>query len=283
MPVRFLYPAAVKAVHQKAAVGHIEAHAHDPAQRDIALAVIFYNAAAGYDVRGREHRVVKLKRDCSVALAHADNKCLRGVFIVIRRRQALHGNAAGNYLVAFIQKIRGKAAVRQFHLYRRLPVVSPADARPLKAEIIEAIAVIGGIVHYAAAYLDIVLNAQRFGIGGRDALAVMDMLKMPEFRNAEYVARTIGTERENALIVCNAHRITPYFDDKIISQMPRSYKSFSSPRGALRRREMSPRTSVIRNEVANTSPIGSTAARIIIFISPPPQIQSLQARRKKSH
>ena len=157
MPVSFLYPAAVKAVHQKAAIGHIKAHAHDAPERDIAGAVIFNNAAARYYIRLRKHRVIKRQCRVPVALAQAYDKRLRRFFIVVSRRQALHGDAAGNDLVAFIQKVRGEAAVGHFGLNRRLTIVSPADARPLKAEIIKAVVIVGRVVHYAAAELDIVL------------------------------------------------------------------------------------------------------------------------------
>ena len=157
MPVSFLYPAAVKAVHQKAAVGHIEAHAHDAPERDIAGAVIFNNTAARYYIRLRKHRVIKRQCRVPVALAQAYDKRLRRFFVVISRRQALHGNAAGNDLVANIQKVRGKAAVGHFGLNRRLTIVAPADARPLKAKIIKAVVIVGRVVHYAAAELDIVL------------------------------------------------------------------------------------------------------------------------------
>ena len=61
------------------------------------------------------------------------------------------------------------------------------------------------------------------------------------------------------------------------------YKSFSLPSGVLRRRAMSPRTIVMSSDVASTSPIGSTAARIIIFILSPPQIQFLRTELKKSY
>ena len=71
MPVSFLYPAAVKAVHQKAAVGHIKAHAHDAPERDIAGAVIFNNAAARYNVGFGKHRVIKRQLRVPVALAQA--------------------------------------------------------------------------------------------------------------------------------------------------------------------------------------------------------------------
>ena len=42
-----------------------------------------------------------------------------------------------------------------------------------------------------------------------DVLAIMDVLKVPEFRYAEYVARAPGIERKNSVFVCNTHRITP--------------------------------------------------------------------------
>ena len=64
--------------------------------------------------------------------------------------------------------------------------------------------------------------------------------------------------------------------------MPDPYKSLLSLSGALRIRATSLRTSVMSPDVASTSPIGSSAARIIIFTLSPPQIQSLQAARKKS-
>ena len=157
MPVSFLYPAAVKAVHQKAAIGHIKAHAHDASDRDIFGAVIFNNAAARYNVGFGKHRVIKRQCRISVALAQIYDKRLRRFFVVISRRQALHGNAAGHDLVAFVQKVGGKAAVGHFCLNRRLAIVAPTDTRPLKAEIIKAVVIIGRVVHYAAAELDIVL------------------------------------------------------------------------------------------------------------------------------
>ena len=50
MVVRFLYPAAVKGVHIKAAVRHIDGHTHNPAQVNISAARVFDNASSGNDI-----------------------------------------------------------------------------------------------------------------------------------------------------------------------------------------------------------------------------------------
>ena len=125
---------------------------------------------------------------------HAYHERLRFVLVIIGVGQAVHGDAAVYYLVAFIDKIVCKAAVGEPRLDWSLAVVSSAHARPLKAQGVKAIVVVGRIVHHAAAKLDIMLHGKRLDIAVGKAFAVMDMLKMPPFCYSEYVARALRAE-----------------------------------------------------------------------------------------
>ena len=176
MTVSLLYPAAVKGLHVKASVSHVNGHTHKSAQRKIGAGGVYKDASACDDITVRKDGVVELELYGIAALDESNNERFRLVFIVIGIRQALHGQAAGDCLVAVVEEVAGKAAIGHFELYRCLAIVSPADARPLKAQVIQAVIVVRRVVHDAAAKLDIVLDGKGLCIPIEHSLAEVDVL-----------------------------------------------------------------------------------------------------------
>ena len=96
--------------------------------------------------------------------------------------------------MAFVQKVACKAAVGHFGLNRGLAVISPADTRPFKAQTVKAVVIVGGIVHYAAAKLNIMLDGKRLNIPLGQSFSEMDMFQMLKFCYSKYVAHGICAE-----------------------------------------------------------------------------------------
>ena len=150
MVMCFADPAAVKGVEQVVASGNVNAHGHYLSDGNVLVGAVFDNSAAGDNIVFGERGVEKFQLNAGL-IAHKDFESLRRLFAaaVIRRGQALHGNAAIYDLMGDIFEVGQEAAVGHLDFAGRIAIVSPAGTRPLKTHIIKAVVCIRIIIHYA--------------------------------------------------------------------------------------------------------------------------------------
>ena len=110
--------------------------------------------------------------------------------------------------MGIIDKVTGKAAVRQAQLHRRHPKIALADARPFERQLLKAIARIGlFVIQNGTAVRDFMLVAKGLHIRVLHTPPVMQRFKMAERGGAEQVRRFRRVQTKNAVRYLNTHAL----------------------------------------------------------------------------
>ena len=185
VPVRFADPVAVQRKHPIFAGRQVHLQAHQPAQRYGVGLLIAQHRAAGYDLRLRINGENELQPEGKLPLPQQKDQRFGLSGLVIGGGESGRRQGAGAEPAALVDKIGGKAAVRQLRFDGRDAIIPLADAGPCQRQIIQTIALIAFGIHYLAAIGHGAAVAQGFGVLHHDPCAVMQQLDVAELSDLQ--------------------------------------------------------------------------------------------------